>query len=218
MELYNWGCQLLLKDSQQPIIRFLTEWLIVRILCKNLQLLDTLWLNFNEALEQRVGSLCSFISIVCHVLSSLPDVLLESWLDKAIMQFIPYCLSQHFTLRLYAQVGLKEKTSVFFIKKFQVAIDKMWRICEAKIFTNLLDKYRVMRECQVRAIGCGNSVKNAEKLAQDFYWTVFHPFNHYSLKTIYRDLPRLAHVKADEWITPELMTKVGVSFDYSIFC
>lgn len=104
--LYNWLCSLLLRESQQPSVRYMAEWLIVRLLWRNEELQSALWLNFTDALEQRVGSLCSFISVVYHTLSVLPDTALEGWLDRAIVQFLPYCLAQHFSLRLYAQVTL----------------------------------------------------------------------------------------------------------------
>jgi len=94
---------------------------------------------------------------------------------------------------------------------FQVAIEKMWQIAEQQKIISILEKYRIVRDCQLRVIGNGNSVKNADKLRNDFYWTVFHPIRHYSLQTIFRDLPRLSQIKPEEWITPEMFISVGVS-------
>lgn len=78
----------------------------------------------------------------------------------------------------------------------------------------VVSKYEIVSSCLIRSIESGNAVKNCNKLHEDFYFTVFHPLEHYSIQTIYSDLPRLAHIGSGEWISVELFKRLGVS-DFS---
>ena len=94
-------------------------------------------------------------------------------------------MAQHFTPRLYAIVVL----------------DSIWDICSTHADkSNLLDKYSTVREMLRFAPEMPNCRRNVEKLASDFYFSVFHPLHHFTLETLFHHMPRLAHLAADEWM------------------
>ena len=87
---------------------------------------------------------------------------------------------------------------------FQVILEKYCLLAKDRKLLDIYDKYEIIHNSVQRSIqrGCkGNAGKNCRKLQEDFYLNVFNPLEHYSLETIFNDLPRLANVGFDEWIS-----------------
>lgn len=103
-DLSRWLLRSIISENHQPSVRYQQEWLLVRILSKYSRLRNSFWTFFDEALEKRPGSLCSLISVAFHLCKILPHEKISSWIDSAMQQFLPYCMAQHFSVRLYAQV------------------------------------------------------------------------------------------------------------------
>lgn len=94
-------------------------------------------------------------------------------------------------------------------------------MAKSRNLQKIIQKHEVLYECVSQSIqrGCkGNTGKNCFKLKEDFYLNEFHPFGHYSLQSIYVDLPRLSNVCNDEWISVELFQKCGVELNNSNIC
>lgn len=106
-------------------------------------------------------------------------------------------MAQHFTPRLYAIVVL----------------DGIWDICSSQLGksgSSLLDRYSTVRLMLQSTPEMPNCQKNTEKLAADFYFSVFHPLDHFTLETLCHQLPRLSHLAADEWIPAEWFEGLAV--------
>jgi len=88
-------------------------------------------------------------------------------------------MAQHFNIRLYAQVVLQ----------------KMWPLS-----SSVAEKYEAVRNGLFKSLSQSNAIRNAEKLKSDFYFTAFHPLDHFTIETIFWELPRLANMARDEWI------------------
>jgi hypothetical protein len=58
-----------------------------------------------QAREKRPGSICSFIAVVYHVSYMLHDEQ-EMFVDRSVHEILPWCMAQHFSVRLYAQVRI----------------------------------------------------------------------------------------------------------------
>lgn len=56
----------LIDDNPQPSVRFLQEWSVVRVLVKDPSLEHLLWKALDRAVEQRAGSMVSFLAIAGH--------------------------------------------------------------------------------------------------------------------------------------------------------
>ncbi|XP_046663534.1 LOW QUALITY PROTEIN: probable methyltransferase TARBP1 [Homalodisca vitripennis] len=175
--LVKWTSARLQGESQQPSVRYQLEWLLVRSLLHSPQLLSGFWTIFGQASEVRTGSICSFISVAYHLAVTLQD---ESFIDSCVTEILPWCMAQHFNVRLYAQVVLQ----------------KLWPLS-----SKVADKYSAIHRSLTKSLNQGNAVRNAEKLKTDFYFTAFHAINHFSLETIFWKLPRLSNISRDEWIS-----------------
>ncbi|XP_022234983.1 probable methyltransferase TARBP1, partial [Limulus polyphemus] len=97
---------LLEEENQQPSVRYLLEFLAVRILLVYPEFQDDLKENLNEAGRRRVGSVVSFLSILVLLSSSLKPDLLETHLLQWMPRVIPWCMAQNFNTRIYAQVAM----------------------------------------------------------------------------------------------------------------
>ena len=109
---------------------------------------------------------------------------LEPFITEGIPRIIPWAMAQHFTPRLYGSVIL----------------DIVWSVCQECDLQSLMDKYLTVREMLRLAPEMPNARKNMEKLAQDFYLSVFRADEHFTLETLFYHLPRLAHLASDEWM------------------
>lgn len=128
--------------------------------------------------------MCSFISIAYHLSMVLNE---NEFIEQCVVNFLPWCMSQNFNVRLYAQVLLSKLWNMHptISKKYHCISKNQWKIYEHE----------------------GNILVNAKKMENDFYFSVFHPINHFTLQTIYWDLPRLSNISVEEWIYPDVLQK-----------
>lgn len=49
-------------------------------------------------------------------------------------------------------------------------------------------KYEAIQKSLTKSLSQGNAVRNAEKLKNDFYFTVFHPIHNFSLEVVKQKL------------------------------
>lgn len=56
-----------------------------------------------QARQKRPGSICSFIAVLYQVACALIDEQ-DVFVDRSVREILPWCMAQHFSVRLYAQV------------------------------------------------------------------------------------------------------------------
>jgi hypothetical protein len=178
----------LIDDNPQPSVRFLQEWSVTRAIYLSAELEAVFWKTMDDAVKQRAGSMVSFLSIIGHVTRCLArSERLENFASNGLPRVIPWAMAQHFTPRLYATVIL----------------DVIWGICESSKIQSLLEEYSTTRRILRDAPDMPNTQRNLEKLCQDFYFSVFHPMDNFTLETLCYHLPRLSHLVAEEWLPVE---------------
>ncbi|XP_076339891.1 tRNA (guanosine(18)-2'-O)-methyltransferase TARBP1 isoform X2 [Tachypleus tridentatus] len=188
--------RLLEEENQQPSVRYLLEFLAVRVLLDYPECQDDLEENLNEAGRRRVGSVVSFLSILILLSSSLKPELLETHLVQWIPRVTPWCMVQNINTRIYAQVALFKLWELS--KRYN--LKAVYRLCEPLQF------------CFEFSTENRNASKNARKLLEDFYFSVFDPVHHFTLETIFWEIPRLSNVADEEWIRPEDFSDTFGSF------
>ncbi|XP_067009826.2 probable methyltransferase TARBP1 isoform X2 [Anabrus simplex] len=194
--MLEWLSNCLLLENHQPSVRYQQEWMLVRLLFHHSDLRTEFWKVFHQASEKRTGSMCSFISVLYHLARVLPGGEDRAvFLDRSMQEILPWCMAQHFNVRLYAQVALQ----------------KLWEFAKQHNIVTVVEKYGVVQSSLLTSLESGSSMKNAQKLLEDFYFTSFHPLNHYTLETIFYDLPRLANITYEEWITASYLESCGFS-------
>ncbi|XP_014247495.1 uncharacterized protein LOC106665533 [Cimex lectularius] len=175
--LYDWAVEALLSESQQPSIRYQLELLFIN-LCIDYPLFKTkFWNVFDKAGDERIGSLTSFICIAFHLAKTKID---NEFFEELINYVLPCCMSQNFNLRLYGQV----------------AMEKLW-----PYYPEMAEKYKILYKNQWKIFAQGNMLINVKKLQSDFYFNIFDCKKHFTLQTIFWDLPRLSNISQDEWIS-----------------
>lgn len=97
-------CESLLEESNQPSVRVMQEWLLIRIHLANKKLRDQFWDLFARGRDSRPGSITSIASIVYHVSKHLPLDEKKIYLENAVVHILPNCMIQQFVVRLYCQV------------------------------------------------------------------------------------------------------------------
>jgi hypothetical protein len=68
-------------------------------------MINVLLTSLFQAREKRPGSICSFIAVVYQVACMLKDGQ-EVFVDRSMHEILPWCMAQHFSVRLYAQVTI----------------------------------------------------------------------------------------------------------------
>ncbi|XP_014488611.1 PREDICTED: uncharacterized protein LOC106751882 isoform X2 [Dinoponera quadriceps] len=93
------------SESNQHSVRLMQEWLMVRILRRNSDLHNELWIFFAESIEKRPGCTVSVASIVYHVARLLSGTNRETFIRTALPYVAQCCLGQQFNMRLYNQAS-----------------------------------------------------------------------------------------------------------------
>ncbi|XP_068205851.1 probable methyltransferase TARBP1 [Palaemon carinicauda] len=185
----EWLCEGLIKENQQPSIRYMQEWGVSLIIIYFPEFFG----NFNNHLQQgtkkRAGCVGSFLASLTHIACTSED---KHLLKQSIECVLPWCMAQHFNTRLYAQVSLR----------------KIWQYCENKRITEISDQFRSVQQCLQFVAEQGNAVRNTMNMLNDFYFKVFHPLQHYTLQTIFYDLPCLSLLSDDEWLAVDSLLSV----------
>lgn len=197
--LVKWAKDIVVNENHQPSVRYQTEWVLVRLLCSVPEELENFWNMFEKDVEIRAGAVCSLVGVILHTAlmleesSSVCALDIETFFNTAMSVLVPYTMAQHFNVRLHAQV----------------AILQLWQCIERLKLQNTQSVYNVVVRgvCTSlqQATGAGHT-----RHQHDFYFHAFHPRKNYTLQTILEDLPRLASVTSDEWITPDDLLFAGL--------
>jgi hypothetical protein len=55
-------------------------------------------------------------------------------------------------------------------------------LCKVQQYDRVAEKYAIVEASLKTSMEQGNAVKNTQKLQEDFYFSAFHPVEHYSLE------------------------------------
>ncbi|XP_039313554.1 uncharacterized protein LOC105193761 isoform X2 [Solenopsis invicta] len=179
-------CDLIFSESNQSSVKIMQEWLLVRIFTKNIHLRDKLWSLFEKSIKQRPTCTISMASIVYHIAKLLSRDEQKIFIRTALPYIVQCCLGQQFSARIYNQFILT----------------RLYDLMEKTFGDNSILEYKAVYQAAVIGLLQECSTKNSFKIQDDFYFSNFHPFEDYSLETIYYELPRLTNVSRDEWISP----------------
>ncbi|KAG8041708.1 hypothetical protein G9C98_007012, partial [Cotesia typhae] len=176
--------ELIIVESNQPTVRMMQEWLMIKIYLDNPKLLQKLWELLERAKEERPGSITSIASIVYHVSRNISVESQQSFVKDATSQLLSCSFSQQFVVRLYCQTVLA----------------KLFEMISSSSYCN----YDILKKSINESLLRGNMYKNSMKLCEDFYFTKFDPIKNFTLTTIFYDVPRLLNMSKDEWISPKI--------------
>ena len=185
------------KTAHQTSIRYLIEWCILLIFQHNNQFVETLLDEMDKGTEKQILSITSMMSLSIHLAGLLKGNRFEIFVKQAVPKVLPWSHAQHMTSRIYAQVVL------------QIIWDNILRNgCQS-----LQDEFRFLSYCFALKVDNSAAVKNRKELMEHFFYSQFHPMQHYSLETIFHKFPAHADILSDEWITEDKFEYHGAVAD-----
>jgi len=137
---------------------------VIVIFARVPELLHIFWFSMGMAVEQRAGSIISFLAISGHTIRCLrrPEHV-GSFAREAVSRVVPWVMAQHFTPRLYGCVVL----------------EMVWNTCKEEACTaHLIQEYSIVRNVLRTSPEMPNTRKNVEKLPQEVYLSMFHSLEH----------------------------------------
>ncbi|VDN81814.1 unnamed protein product [Brugia pahangi] len=158
LELFCIKC--LKEPVQQPSIRLLVSWILVRLYCNNEDAFQKFIGIEKELAAARIGSISSWIAILLHVTKINRT---DAAFTQCFTLFHPWCTAQNFTVRCTSLAALK----------------LLWNIVGNK----LRDQFHYLR-CIIEfdAEKTGNTKRIIDRLCNDFYFAYLDENVDYSLE------------------------------------
>ena len=159
-------------ESVQWSIRYLCEWIIMKIALKDAKFLRLIENSYEKARVDKLNSIPSYLTILSnyHLITGTG---INDWMDR----MIPWTMSHHFNTRSTAQM--------LFMKLYARNGDKT--------------RHELVFQSIKEAIYNHGKKNSANKLKEDFYLTDFDPDLCFTLEDIIKHLPRLCGVTETEW-------------------
>ena len=177
----------LMRHSEQASVRQSMEWAVAIILSKHPDLLDKVWAWLEEAGETKPGAAASFLIIISgHLVTRDPGDDIIEQLERGLREVAPWAMAQNFYTRIVAQICFR----------------KLWTRVE-KTGGELRTKFKPLHECILKSV----NPKNADKITEDFYLTVFDPLICLNIEDILHNFPKVCDISDSEIIPKELLAE-----------
>ncbi|XP_012273823.1 probable methyltransferase TARBP1 isoform X2 [Orussus abietinus] len=152
-------------ETNQTSVRIMQEWLLIRMYVQHEHLRNKIWVPFSENITIRPGSVSSIFRIAYHV-SRLLNSKQEEYILSALSYVGQYCMGQHFNTRLYSQV--------IFVRLYELLIGLQG--------ADFALEYKGLHSVVSKSLHRANSTKALLGIQEDFFLTIFHPSEHYSIQ------------------------------------
>ncbi|KAM7408889.1 hypothetical protein PAMA_002556 [Pampus argenteus] len=186
--------------SNQASVKYLIEWMMIRILVQYPQHMDSFWACFSMDHERTKTSICTFLSVLVHfnvIIPLLKDQAVQ--LRKALDIILQWCFNHNFSVRLYALLALKRVWSLVEVRG-EEGSDYFRGLCT--VIKACLNQAEAMQNT-------GNANKNWIRIQEHFFFGAFHPIRDYSVETIFYTFPSLSELADDEFIPPWKFEKLS---------
>lgn len=196
--LFKWTKENLTTENHQPSVRYQTEWLLVRLLHSRAEEVEDFFEILRKGTDLRASAVCSLVGVLFHTAlmieasASWTHSEIEQYFHNAMETLVPLSMAQHFNVRLHAQVAILQLWQCVNRLNLQ-SVQALYDVVVRSVCTSLQ-----------QASGAGHT-----RHQHDFYFHAFHPTKYYTLQTIFEELPRLASVTSDEWISVDHLVTAG---------
>ena len=168
----------LVEKCVQPSVRHLSEWIVIKVVCKNRGSWEHLVSSYENAKRDRLGSIPSYLFI-------LTQILLQSGktddLEVGMGMVAPWCMAQTFAIRTAAQVSFR--------KLYEMARDR----------SDLREKFSAVDDCVAECTRQGDPNKNQAKLDEMPFLTTLDPIKNFSVRDIFSHYSRIMGMIPSEW-------------------
>ncbi|XP_021353649.1 probable methyltransferase TARBP1 [Mizuhopecten yessoensis] len=183
-------CIEVMGQPNQPSIRNLVQWLMLRLILRFDFLVDKLIHMFVDLDERNTVVICGLLCTVALLGPHLRGNRQTQYYMSAVSAVLPWCMAHHFNTRIHAQV----------------TIMKLSAQCRALGISQVLTAFPFLDSVTrfIEESKNYNSTKNLTKLTENFFMKDFDFERDFSIETIFHSLPRLACLMDDEWILPNM--------------
>ncbi|XP_060062675.1 probable methyltransferase TARBP1 [Ylistrum balloti] len=190
-------CRDVMGQPNQPSIRNLVQWLMLRLILRFDYLLDKLICMFVDLDEKNTVVICSLLCTLALLGPHLTESKQTQYYTSAVSAVLPWCMAHHFNTRIHAQVAMM----------------KMWSQCHTLGISQVLTSFPFLDSVSrfIEESKNYNSTKNLTKLTENFFMKDFDFERDFSIETIFHTLPRLACLMDDEWIQPQTFLEDGAT-------
>ncbi|GLV40035.1 uncharacterized protein CBL_10932 [Carabus blaptoides fortunei] len=180
----KWLLECLVNESEQPSIKLLIQWALMRINLRNESFLAN---ELMPVLKQSKGTSCtSLFPLMYHAVKS-GDVQMHI-VEDCMNCLLTYTMGQHFNIRYYAQETIKRIYEIYETKEdFKKLYSPIYKTVCAVIDQTSSDK--------------------------SFDMALTYKDLTFSLRTIYYDIPRLTNITHSEWIPVEYFNSLQSAID-----
>lgn len=95
--------QAIIQENLPLSIRYFSEWIVVKLVQKNIMRVVEVDKHFDKAKKLRLACMPSFLACQYFIGLTMP-----SRLELAMRKIAPWCMSQHFATRVYAHTFMKK--------------------------------------------------------------------------------------------------------------
>jgi tRNA G18 (ribose-2'-O)-methylase SpoU len=195
-----------LISENQPSMRIIIEWVIIKILTYQIETFDlfSLFIKLENFSHKKIGYMCSWLAVLTHLIFIINDYNLKSnYFISLIPLILSQILSSNFHVRTYVEAILikiftnlnDSKRNEEFLRneKVKIILDQIYSI----IHTIIDDKER-----------------HSSIILKHFYFQ-FDPIDDYSLDTIFNIFPYKSGIIEDELVTADQF--LSIVLNKSIF-
>ncbi|XP_072030160.1 probable methyltransferase TARBP1 [Amphiura filiformis] len=186
--LYDMVMTYLVAENQTSV-RYLMEWVLIKLLHKFPVLHSKLWEDLHVLFDTNKGNICPLLIVASHLAAIQPTTeLKEAFYMKAIPIVMPWSLAQPQSLRTHGQLALY----------------KLWKDCSDQGLTKVLTAFPAVTACMQFTQNHSTLMRLKEKIDQYFFAIHFHPVEDYSIETIFYTLPAMSYVVEEELLPPSV--------------
>lgn len=188
----------LLEKETQPSIRFLSEWMFLRLVRIEPELTNFICCNIEQGAEKRPAFMSSLFIIVSHVVDVLPTANNKTeFISKALLIVLPWCMAPNFHVRVFAQATLL----------------RLWSTVKEIGLEQLQSTYGLIENIELFITSNRDSFWAPTQLLSNYYYFNFHPMDDYSMESLVHTVPRLTNMTDEEWLNVDLFPSVDVTWN-----
>eukprot|EP00794_Sanderia_malayensis_P020218 gene20218-22194_t len=172
----------LISNDNQPSIRYCIEWFVMLLVRKFPRLRSLVWEKLEQATEKHAANVTSIISVVGHLATIASTEEFSRMCAEAFVKLLPWIQVHHMQVRINAQA----------------VVWKLWQEAKKRNSTDVVNQFGIVESLFTLKESNASVVRGRNEIGSNFYYKHFHPLRHYSLETIFINLPKLSGVADDE--------------------
>ncbi|KAI9019565.1 hypothetical protein CLU79DRAFT_888618 [Phycomyces nitens] len=182
----------LMKKETVTSVRCYMEWAMARLLHKFPTRLEMLYTKLSNP-HTKPHNIISILTVTFTLGESLPDKYAKTYFEKIFRGLVPWLVTSHFTIRLYAYC----------------AWSRNWLSCNKRKLNKDIEENDYLNSLNTFLTQYSDCVKFYDKIKSQFYLTEFDPIKDFNIEFIFRQMMTIFEVIDNEKIGSRSFTKIN---------